>query len=326
VRVRLANRTTEPVSFHPDMLAADPNDSGIVVGADKGSAVAAGAAHAYTFYADPALGETTALVRDTADIVRNPRRGLYGAIVVGPRGARYTDPVTGSDASASSSWAVDVKPAAGKAWRDFSLFLQDEDAGIGTHRMPYTAHVDGTVGINYRKAPLGDRLDQDTLGRLYDPQTYGDPDTPLMRAYVGDAVRIHVLSPSSEQAHVFTLEGHEWPMTPGLPGTDMLSSVQVGGLEAVTIDPQDGAGGRDGLPGDYLYGDHREPYREAGMWGIFRVRCPGAGARLEPLSTDETAPGACGSGSSGPGLLWPGVAAVLVVAALLAALRLRRRL
>jgi hypothetical protein len=33
----------------------------------------------------------------------------------------------------------------------------------------------------------------------------------------------------------------------------------------------DGAGGRDHLPGDYLYGDHREPYRDAGLWGILRV-------------------------------------------------------
>ena len=32
-----------------------------------------------------------------------------------------------------------------------------------------------------------------------------------------------------------------------------------------------GAGGRTSIPGDYLYGDHREPYREAGIWGLFRV-------------------------------------------------------
>ena len=31
----------------------------------------------------------------------------------------------------------------------------------------------------------------------------GDPATPLLEAFAGDAVRIHVLAPSSEQAHVF---------------------------------------------------------------------------------------------------------------------------
>ncbi len=63
-----------------------------------------------------------------------------------------------------------------------------------------------------------------------------------------------------------------------MPGSDLLSSVQVGALEAITIVPEHGAGGRAGLPGDYLYGDHREPYREAGLWGIFRVHAPGASA------------------------------------------------
>ena len=40
------------------------------------------------------------------------------------------------------------------------------------------------------------------------------------------------------------------------------------------IVPVGGAGGPAGLPGDYLYGDHREPYREAGLWGLFRVYTP----------------------------------------------------
>jgi hypothetical protein len=86
---------------------------------------------------------------------------------------------------------------------------------------------------------------------------------------------------------VFALDGHEWPMEPGRKGTDLLGSVQVGGLEAITIDPVGGAGGRDGLPGDYVYGDHREPYRDAGMWGIFRVACASPGLRALPGPADR---------------------------------------
>ena len=33
--------------------------------------------------------------------------------------------------------------------------------------------------------------------------------------------------------------------------------------------------GGAGAPGDYIYGDHREPYREAGLWGVFRVQSTG---------------------------------------------------
>lgn len=64
-----------------------------------------------------------------------------------------------------------------------------------------------------------------------------------------------------------------------------MSSVQIGPLEAMTIDLEDGAGGRAGLSGDYVYGDHREPYREAGMWGLLRVRdnCA-ADPSLRPLT------------------------------------------
>jgi hypothetical protein len=60
--------------------------------------------------------------------------------------------------------------------------------------------------------------------------------------------------------------------------------VQIGALEAITLIPQTGAGGAAALPGDYLYGDHREPYREAGLWGFLRVYAPhAANGRLLPL-------------------------------------------
>jgi hypothetical protein len=32
-----------------------------------------------------------------------------------------------------------------------------------------------------------------------------------------------------------------------------------------------GAGGTNWYPGDYLYADNRQPFTEAGMWGLMRV-------------------------------------------------------
>jgi len=63
----------------------------------------------------------------------------------------------------------------------------------------------------------------------------------------------------------------------------LLSWIQGGGLEAIGLSRAGGAGGRDVLPGDYLYGDHREPFREAGLWGLFRVYPQGADVPLLPL-------------------------------------------
>ena len=287
IKVRLKNQTRlGSVSLHADMLAYDPKDSmGIEAGFNPLQAVAPDETRTYTFYAHPEVGETAVLLRDWGNVTENPGLGLYGAIIVGPKGAGFTHPATGEDLSMKSSWRADVHPPDGPSYRDFALFIQDEDEIIGTAIMPYSEQVKGVVGLNYRTEPLSDRLARkgDT-SLVFSREVHGDPVTPIMEAFAGEEVRVHVLVPFSEQAHIFTMEGHQWPLEPGRIGADMLSSVQVGGLEALTIRIAFGAGGRTSVPGDYLYGDHREPYREAGLWGIFRVYPAGADVNtLVPL-------------------------------------------
>ena len=138
---------------------------------------------------------------------------------------------------------------------------------IGTAQMPYHEQVHGLVGLNYGKEPLARRLvaNKDTA-RLFRSAVHGDPAAPLLEAFAGDRVR-STSCPFSEQAHVFSLEGHRWPLEPGRRGTDMRSSLQLGGLAAATLHLADGAGGAARAPGDHVYGDHREPYRDAGLWG-----------------------------------------------------------
>ncbi len=295
IRVALANRTGGPVSFHADMLAFDPEDSaGVAAGRNPAQHVEPGGRRTYTYYAHPEVGETVALVRDWGDVLVNPGAGLYGAIVVGPRDARFLDPVTGSDASRSSSWRVDVIPSSGAAYRDFTLLFHDEDEGLGNHRMPYTTEVRGTVGVNYTSAPLAPRLQADPdTGAVFSSAVHGDPPTPVLEAVAGDPVRLHVVAPWSEQSRVFAVEGHRWPVEERRRGSALVSSVKLGGLEALTLTLDGGAGGPARLAGDYLYGDHREPYREAGAWGILRVRSsPSAGASA-PLRALPCAGAAC---------------------------------
>jgi FtsP/CotA-like multicopper oxidase with cupredoxin domain len=288
IEVDLQNETSGPVSFHAGLLAADPADSGGVnAGNNPPQTVASGAARRSTFYAVPEVGETTALVRDWGNVLANPRLGLYGAIVVGPSGATYTDPTTGADLAQAASWQADVQPPNGTPYRDFTLLLQDEDQVIGTAQMPYTTAVGGAVALNYRAEPLAPRLarDRDPAHRFMSA-VHGDPATPLLRAFVGDPVHIHVLAPASEQGHVYGVEGHRyrWPPTPGGAGGSLRADQQIGALDVVTLMLDGGAGGPEGLPGDYLYGDHREPYREAGLWGTFRVYPPDAAAPILPLT------------------------------------------
>lgn len=277
IEIDLTNETTGPAALHVDNVAYDPRTSGVPSGRSAGNVVATQGTGTYTYYAHPELGEAIALVRDWGDVLVDPGVGLYGAIVVGPRDARYRTP-GGSDESLSlAGWNVEVKPPKGNAYRDFTIFMQDQDAGIGGHRMPYVSKVDGVLGLNYSRASFEA---SNNPGPTFDLKGR-DPDTPLLEAMAGDQVRIHVLSPWSEQAQVFSIEGHRWPFEPERDGSDMISSVTVGGLEAITLKLDGGAGGASQTPGDYIYGDHRGPYLEAGLWGVFRVTPYPSSRRLQ---------------------------------------------
>ena len=67
-----------------------------------------GGERTYTYYADPFNGETTSLVWDWGNVMTNPRNGLFGAVVVGPKGSKYRDPKTGADLSNKNAWVADV--------------------------------------------------------------------------------------------------------------------------------------------------------------------------------------------------------------------------
>ncbi|MCE7987415.1 MAG: hypothetical protein DYG89_40120 [Caldilinea sp. CFX5] len=286
--VHLTNDTKDgPVSFHADMLAGDPQSAlGVEAGFNPPQAVPVGQSGVYTYFAHPEVGETVALVRDWGNVLENPRLGLYGAIIVGPPGATYRDPVTGADLNGKASWQVAVYPSNAPPYRDFTLFLQDEDPVIGTHIMPYSEQVRGVVGLNYGVClPEGQG---DKVTRRQGDETVTPSPLHLvtlspclnMAAFAGDPLRVHVLVPFSEQAHVFTLAGHRWLQEPQ-PGANLLSAVQVGALEAIAIVPIGGAN----APGVYRFGDQRAPYREAGLWGLFQVYAPGTVQHtLQPLT------------------------------------------
>ena len=94
VKVHLKNKMKDSkASFSAIGLAFDPKDSmGANVGNNQGDqTVAPGAEREYTYYADPFNGETTSLVWDWGNVMTNPRNGLFGAVVVGPKGSWETD-------------------------------------------------------------------------------------------------------------------------------------------------------------------------------------------------------------------------------------------
>jgi hypothetical protein len=297
IKINLKNEMkASRASFSADMLAFDPKDShGVNVGMNPGDqTVPPGKSRTYTFYAHPDLGETAALVWDWGNFINNVRDGLFGAIVVGPRGSKYRDPSTGEDVTLKSSWTADVvvdrsipENAYRSDYRDAALFFQDEDNIIGTSFMPYIQQIAGLVGVNYRSEPWLYREEEGCEPwNIYTACIVGEaaPVTPVILAHAGDPVRIRVFGAFNEQNQIFSIEGHEWPFKPNMPGADMLSSLQFGGSEYLDVYLKEGAGGPFGIPGDYIWQNHRMPYVQAGQWGYLRVLSPGD-KRIIPLNS-----------------------------------------
>jgi hypothetical protein len=296
VKVRLKNEgKAGRVSFSADMLAFDPKDShGVNVGNNPGDqTIGPGETRVYTYYAHPELGEVASLVWDWGNVLTNVRDGLFGAIVVGPRGSKYRDPATGEDVSLKNAWQVDVlvdqslpENVGRTNYRTAALFFQEEDNIIGTAFMPYLQHIGGLSGVNYRSEPWLWREEQGCeAGTMFTAcvADQGDPETPVIQAHAGDPVKIHVFGAFNEQNHVFSLEGHEFPLKPSMVGADMQSSIEFGGGEGLEIYLKDGAGGPFHIPGVYIWQNHRMPYAQAGQWGYLRV-LPAGDTRLLPLT------------------------------------------
>lgn len=284
LKVKLTNNMKESrASFSAFALSFDPKDSqGVNLGKNPGDqTVAPGESRVYTYYADPLVGETQSLVWDWGNVAMNPRNGLFGGIIIGPRGSQYRDPKTGADISQKNSWVADVivdRTVPGNEhranYRDVALYFQDEDNIIGTSFMPYVQNVAGLVGVNYRNEPYLYREEQGcSLGRMFQPCNVDEPNepaTPLIEAHAGDPVRIHVFGASNEQNGMFTLEKHEWPIEPFMPGADRISVVEFAGSEGIDVFVPS-AGGPYALTGDYVYSNARLPYSQSGQWGYFRV-------------------------------------------------------
>ena len=266
-------------SFHVDKLLRDTRSSGINLGFNPEQSVAPGGAKSYRFFADDAnLG--SAIISDYGGDDTGVK-GLYGALIVSPAGATFTDPVSG--AAKDIGTQVDVNVPGQMGYRDFSLIFSDNEAVLGINTMPYPPGVQTPTQLNYATAN-GRALDAAQFSSL----SNGDPSTPILRAYPGDGMQVHVIgAPGSEQQHVFNLGGHTWAWDQGIARSEQLANQSFGPLTSIDLKVRGGAA----APGDYFYGDIRRPFTDVGMWGLLRVHNPGAGPiRALQVSAPPAAP------------------------------------
>lgn len=116
---------------------------------------------------------------------------------------------------------------------------------------------------------------------------FGEPVTPVLRAYRGDPCRVRLVHAGVKETHVWHLHVHSWHAIPqdtappsvwgcapdGSPlpkGSQLLDAITIGPQAAVTIDPLYGSGSRQHAVGDIIWHCHLYPHFHHGMWGLWR--------------------------------------------------------
>lgn len=111
---------------------------------------------------------------------------------------------------------------------------------------------------------------------------FGEPVTPILRAYRGDPSRVRLVHAGVKETHVYHLHVHQWRAvaqdtadpsvwrTGEHHGSQLLDSVSIGPQTAMTIDPLYGSGSRQHAVGDIIWHCHLYPHFHHGMWGLWR--------------------------------------------------------
>ncbi|RZS36332.1 hypothetical protein EV193_10713 [Herbihabitans rhizosphaerae] len=99
---------------------------------------------------------------------------------------------------------------------------------------------------------------------------YGDPMTPLLRAYAGDPVVVRTIG-LGERAEALRVQGHRFRVERFRADGRLTDTATTGISERFDYVLDGGAGGPAGSPGDYLYYSTRTFALESGAWGLFRV-------------------------------------------------------
>ncbi|MFN2592662.1 MAG: multicopper oxidase domain-containing protein, partial [Candidatus Dormibacteria bacterium] len=242
----------------------------------------------YRWYPDAQFG--TAFFHDHVNVLESGRHGLYGALEAEPPDSTYHDPHSGNEIESGTAADIHTIAAVSRdvtgSFREFLLFLQDDN--------PIT-HIGRSTGssINLRGDPPEARARDPSQifssGPPGDPQSRGDPDTPVVEARLGDPVALRTLVGASNDVHTLHVDGHWFRVEPNSPTSPPTNTVSVGISERRDLFLP-AAGGAQRMPGDYLYYAGRSFELREGSWGVLRVHGPGQGGDLRPLPGHEAMP------------------------------------
>ena len=277
ILVNFENKLGRPASIHIQDVEYDVLDSdGAAVGFNPNTTT--NRCIRYSWYADK---EGVFLFHDMAD----PRsgedatnvHGLFGALIVEPAGASWTDPITGD--KLESGCYADIHHPATPDYREYVTIFHDEpeikDRNGNTPINPETGMPESTMPINYRAEPMRNRHPEceGCVGEEVSLSSwpFGDPATPVLRAYVGDPAKIRLIHGGVKETHVFHLHNHQWRLEPNDPKSTIIDSISFSPQQCMTIEPLFGAGSLNHCIGDVIWHCHLYPHFAEGMWGLWRI-------------------------------------------------------
>jgi manganese oxidase len=100
---------------------------------------------------------------------------------------------------------------------------------------------------------------------------FGDPATPVLKAYLGDPVRIRLVHAGVKETHVFHLHLYGWHHDPDNHRSPVIDAISITPQTGHTIVPLYGAGNVQSVPGDSIFHCHLYPHFHMGMWGMLRA-------------------------------------------------------
>lgn len=187
--------------------------------------------------------------------------GLFGAIVVEPPEASYRNPETGEPVL--SGLFADIYVPGQPSFREYAVFFHDElevkNAAGEPPIDPHTGLLASTTGISYRSEPMRNRmpLSHETGDTGEDISmsswVYGDPAPPILKAYVGDPVKIRLVHGGIKETHVFHLHNHQWRLEGENVNSNIIDSISISPQECYTLDILFGAGSLNGMIGDAIW-------------------------------------------------------------------------
>lgn len=305
VRIHFENQLRQPASIHLQSNGYDVNRSdGAAVGFNRNTTVMPGQSTIYEWQVN---AEGVFLFHDMANLSGGEDgtnvHGLFGTLIVEPAGATWTHPESGEPLV--DGLYADVHAPGHPSFREYAVFFHDEveilpgaghngmhagegHAGSADEHPPDSDH--SPMPISYRAEPLENRLQElERLGirdlfngeeQHHSSWLFGDPATPILRAYRRDPAKIRLVHAGVKETHVFHLHVHQWLAVPENPvgsappdnyKTQILDSISISPQTGVTIEPLYGAGSRQGTAGDVIWHCHLYPHFHRGMWGMWRV-------------------------------------------------------